>query len=170
MPSPTDLRPLVRRALDRDLAGAGEVSVEAFVGDGHTRPDSGYVDLLRDTARRNREAELLVAVGGADGPVLGCVTFAVGGTPWADVALPHEGEIRMLAVGAAARGRGVGRALVSAAIARSRELGLAGMAFSTRPTMTAAHRIYDALGFLRTPGRDWTAAPGVDLMVYSMRF
>ncbi len=161
--------PTVRRALERDLAGAGEVSVAAFVGDGHTRPGSPYVDLLRDTARRNREAELLVAVDGA-GAVLGCVTFAPGGTAWADVAGPGEGEIRMLAVGAAARGRGVGRALVAAAIGRSRELGLAGMAFSTRPAMTAAHRIYDALGFVRTPGRDWSAAPGMDLWVYTMRF
>ncbi|MFJ5923336.1 GNAT family N-acetyltransferase [Kitasatospora sp. NPDC092948] len=162
--------PIVRRALDHDLAGAGEVSIEAFVGDGFTDPGSGYVGLLRDAARRNREAELLVAVDGADGPVLGCVTFAAGGTEWADIALPHEGEIRMLAVAAAARGRGIGRLLVSAAIDRSRELGLAGMAFSTRPTMTAAHRIYDALGFLRTPERDWEAAPGMNLMVYTMRF
>ncbi|QKW21491.1 GNAT family N-acetyltransferase [Kitasatospora sp. NA04385] len=168
MRSPT-VRPLVRRALDRDLAGAGEVSVEAFVGDGHTRPDSPYVELLRDAARRGREAELLVAVDDA-GAVLGCVTFAPGGTAWADVAGPAEGEIRMLAVGAAARGRGVGRALVEAAIGRSRELGLAGMAFSTRPAMTAAHRIYAALGFVRSPERDWSPTPGTDLLVYTMRF
>ncbi|MFJ4676168.1 MULTISPECIES: GNAT family N-acetyltransferase [unclassified Kitasatospora] len=161
--------PTVRRALDRDLAGAGEVSVEAFVGDGHTRPDSPYAALLRDAARRNREAELLVAVDDG-GAVLGCVTFAPGGTAWADVAHPDEGEIRMLAVGAAARGRGVGRALVRASIARSRELRLAGMAFSTRPSMTAAHRIYDALGFVRSPARDWSAAPGTDLWVYTTRF
>ncbi|MFD8480262.1 hypothetical protein [Kitasatospora sp. NPDC059673] len=44
------------------------------------------------------------------------------------------------------------------------------MASSTRPQMTAAHRIYDALGFLRAPERDWEAAPGVDLMVCTMRF
>ncbi|MFC8717398.1 GNAT family N-acetyltransferase [Kitasatospora sp. NPDC057198] len=161
--------PLVRRALARDLAGAGEVSVEAFVGDGHTRPGSPYVDLLRDAARRDREAELLVAVDGA-GAVLGCVTLAPGGTAWADVARPGEGEIRMLAVGAAARGRGVGRALVAAAVERCRELGLAGMAFSTRPAMTAAHRLYRALGFVRCPERDWSAAPGTDLLVYTMRF
>ncbi|OKJ07548.1 GNAT family N-acetyltransferase [Kitasatospora sp. CB01950] len=170
MHSPTDRVTLVRRALDHDLAGAAEVTVEAFVGDGHTRPESDYVELLRDAARRNREAEVLVAVDRADGSVLGSVTFAAGGNPWADIARPDEGEIRMLAVGAAARGRGVGRALVSAAIDRSRELGLAGMAFSTRPTMTAAHRIYDVLGFVRTPERDWAPAPGVDLMVYTMRF
>ncbi|BAJ30707.1 MULTISPECIES: GNAT family N-acetyltransferase [Kitasatospora] len=161
--------PIVRRALVHDLAGAGEVSVAAFVGDGHTRPDSPYVELLRDAARRDREAELLVAVDGS-GAVLGCVTFAPGGTPWADTAGPGEGEIRMLAVGPAARGRGVGRALVEASIARSRELGLGGMAFSTRPAMTAAHRIYEALGFVRTPERDWSPVPGTDLMVYTMRF
>ncbi|MFJ1752287.1 GNAT family N-acetyltransferase [Kitasatospora sp. NPDC088134] len=163
--------PIVRRALDRDLAAAAEVTVEAFVGDGHTRPDSDYVHLLRDTARRNREAELLVAVDDAGtGAVLGCVTFAAGGTPWADIAGPDEGEIRMLAVGAAARGRGVGRALVAASMDRSRELGLAGMAFSTRPEMRHAHRIYDALGFALAPERYWSPHPGTDLLVYTMRF
>lgn len=161
--------PIIRRALDRDLAGAGEVTVEAFVGDGHTRPDSDYVHRLRDAAARNREAELLVAVDEA-GAVLGCVTFAPGGNPWANVAGPNEGEIRMLAVGAAARGRGVGRALVAAAMDRSRELGLAGMAFSTQPAMVFAHRIYHSLGFARAPERDWRPYPGLDLMVYAIRF
>ncbi|KJK59798.1 GNAT family N-acetyltransferase [Saccharothrix sp. ST-888] len=161
---------LIRRALEEDLEAAGDVTVEAFVGDGHTSPDSGYVELLRDAGRRNQEAELLVAVDPHSRQVLGCVTLAVGGTEWADIAAPHEGEIRMLAVGAAARGRGAGEALVRAAMTRCRELGLAGMAFSTRPGMKAAHRIYERLGFARTPGRDWAPAPGIDLMVYSITF
>ncbi|MDH6123323.1 N-acetyltransferase [Kitasatospora sp. GP82] len=161
---------LIRRALEEDLEAAGEVTVEAFVGDGHTPPDSGYVQLLRDAARRNQEAELLVAVDAHSQAVLGCVTLAVGGTEWADIAAPHEGEIRMLAVGSAARGRGTGEALVRATVARCRELGLAGMAFSTRPAMEAAHRIYERVGFRRTPERDWEPAPGIDLMVYSITF
>jgi hypothetical protein len=33
--------------------------------------------------------------------------------------------------------------------------------------MTAAHRLYQRLGFTRLPERDWSAAPGVDLMVYA---
>ncbi|MDH6705099.1 ribosomal protein S18 acetylase RimI-like enzyme [Kitasatospora sp. MAA19] len=161
---------LIRQARSEDLDDAGRITVEAFVGDGHTSPTSGYVKLLRDAARRAREAELLVAVDAAEGRVLGCVTFAVGGTEWADIAAPSEGEIRMLATAAAARGRGVGEALVRATVARSRELGLAGMAFSTRPEMTAAHRIYERTGFLRTPERDWAPYPGMDLMVYTMAF
>ncbi|MBV6700050.1 GNAT family N-acetyltransferase [Kitasatospora aureofaciens] len=161
---------LIRRARPEDLDDAGRITVEAFVGDGHTAPGSSYVEHLRDADRRAREAELLVAVDAAEGQVLGCVTFAVGGTEWADIATPQEGEIRMLATAAAARGRGVGEALVRAAVARSRELGLAGMAFSTRPRMTAAHRIYERLGFRRTPERDWAPYPGMDLMVYSLAF
>ncbi|WP_406202955.1 GNAT family N-acetyltransferase [Kitasatospora sp. NBC_01560] len=161
---------VIRPALEADLEAAGRITVEAFVGDGHTSPTSDYVGLLRDTARRAREAELLVAVDATDGRVLGCVTFAVGGTEWADIASPQEGEIRMLATATAARGRGVGEALVRATVARSRELGLAGMAFSTRPEMKAAHRIYDRVGFHRTPGRDWSPVPGVDLLVYTVAF
>ncbi|MQS13962.1 GNAT family N-acetyltransferase [Streptomyces kaniharaensis] len=161
---------VIRRAHEEDLEDAGRVTVEAFVGDGHTAPDSRYVELLRDAARRSREAELLVAVDTAGGRVLGCVTLAVGGTEWADIATPREGEIRMLATAAAARGRGVGEALVRAAMDRSRELGLAGMAFSTRPEMTAAHRVYERIGFRRTPERDWSPYPGMDLMVYSLAF
>ncbi|MFJ7906270.1 GNAT family N-acetyltransferase [Kitasatospora sp. NPDC096204] len=161
---------LIRQALPEDLADAGRITVEAFVGDGFTNPASGYVDLLRNSERRAREAELLVAVDAAGAGVLGCVTFAVGGTEWADIATPREGEIRMLATAPAARGRGVGEALVRAAVARSHELGLAGMAFSTRPEMTTAHRIYERTGFRRTPERDWAPYPGMDLMVYTMAF
>ncbi|MEU4115911.1 N-acetyltransferase [Kitasatospora sp. NPDC028055] len=161
---------LIRHALPRDLEDAGRITVEAFVGDGYTKPTSDYVELLRDAGRRSREAELLVAVDGADEQVLGCVTFAVGGTEWADIATPQEGEIRMLATAAASRGRGVGEALVRACVARSRELGLTGMAFSTRPEMTAAHRVYERVGFRRTPERDWAPYPGMDLMVYTMAF
>lgn len=165
---------IIRTALPEDLGPAGEVTVEAFVGDGHTAPGSDYITLLRDAQRRAAEAELLVAVDPADlsrgpsGRVLGCVTFAVGGTEWADIATPHEGEIRMLAAAADARGRGVGESLVRACVARSRELGLTGMAFSTRPAMTAAHRIYERVGFRRSPERDWRPRPEIDLWVYSL--
>jgi ribosomal protein S18 acetylase RimI-like enzyme len=165
---------LIRTATAADLDPAGAVTVEAFVGDGHTHSDSPYVSLLADAARRAAEAELLVAVDPADlstgptGRVLGCVTFAVGGTEWADIATPSEGEIRMLAASAVARGRGVGEALVRACVQRSRDLGLTGMAFSTRPGMKAAHRIYERVGFRRAPERDWCPRPEIELWVYAM--
>ncbi|MGW4891276.1 GNAT family N-acetyltransferase [Kitasatospora sp. NPDC004240] len=159
---------VIRRALDSDLAAVGAVTHEAFVGDGHSPADGPYAAQLLDARPRFEQAELLVAVDPGDGRLLGCVTFAVGGTPFADIAAPHEGEIRMLAVGRAARGRGAGEALVRASIARSRELGLDGMAFSTKPSMTSAHRLYERLGFRRAPERDWEVRPGIVLWVYTM--
>ncbi|MER7706302.1 N-acetyltransferase [Kitasatospora sp. NPDC097605] len=161
---------VIRPARAEEFEEAGRITVEAFVGDGFTSPEGAYVHRLRDAATRAAEAELLVAVDAADGTVLGTVTFAVGGTAWADIATPAEGEIRMLATAPAARGRGAGEALVRAALARSRELGLAGMAFSTQREMTTAHRIYERVGFRRAPQRDWSPVPGVDLMVYSLAF
>ena len=41
------------------------------------------------------------------------------------------------------------------------------MVISTDPRMTAAHRLYERLGFTRLPERDWSPMPGVDLLVYA---
>jgi hypothetical protein len=40
------------------------------------------------------------------------------------------------------------------------------MVLSTDPRMAAAHRLYQRLGFLRLPERDWSPVPGVVLLVY----
>jgi hypothetical protein len=34
--------------------------------------------------------------------------------------------------------------------------------------MTAAHRLYESLGFVRDPARDWAPVPGVDLLAYRL--
>jgi hypothetical protein len=33
--------------------------------------------------------------------------------------------------------------------------------------MTAAHRLYERLGFKRAPERDWTPLPGITLLIYT---
>jgi len=58
----------------------------------------------------------------------------------------------MLAVAPEARGRGVGAALVRAAAERARATeACERLALSTQPTMHSAHRLYERLGFTRTP-------------------
>lgn len=163
---PDSLAWTVRRATPDDYAAVGELTVRAYVDDGHLPAGMPYAAVLADAASRDREGELWVAVEEESGRVLGSVTFAAPGSGYAELAGPQEGEFRMLAVAHGARGRGVGEALVRHCIERARELGLHGLVMSTQPSMLPAHRVYERLGFVRDPGRDWEPVPGVDLLAY----
>ena len=39
---------------------------------------------------------------------------------------------------------------------------------SSLAQMAGAHRLYEGLGFVRVPHRDWSPHPGVDLVAYSL--
>ena len=150
---------LLRRARPEDHAAVAEATLAAYRP--HLHPGSAYVERLRDTAARDRDAELWVAV--EDERVLGSVTVCPEGSPWRELAAPGEGEFRMLAVAPEAQGRGVGRALVELVLERFRATGTAVVVLSSESSMASAHRLYRRLGFVRTPERDWSPAPGVDL-------
>ena len=157
----------IRRALLEELEEVGRLTAEVYVSDGYLAEGDGYVIELVDTPRRAREAEIWVAVD--DGQVLGSVTFAPVGSAYREIGRDDEGEFRMLAVSPAARGRGIGRALVERCVQRSRELGYAGVRMSSMDVMTSAHRIYERLGFTRVPEDDWSPEPGVALLAYAAR-
>lgn len=119
----------------------------------------GYRAELADVARRARETVVLVAVDGSD-VLLGSVTFVPGLGPYAEFEGPDEAGIRMLVVGPAAQGRGVGRALVEACVERARAAGKARVSLHTTPSMLTAQRLYQRLGFRRAPERDWMPGDG----------
>ncbi|MET8507921.1 GNAT family N-acetyltransferase [Streptomyces sp. NPDC004787] len=154
----------IRAVRPEEHEALGELTAHAYLADGFLAfgEDDDYAHLLRDVARRAAEAEVLVAVD-TDGTVLGGVTFTTGSGEWADIAEPDEAEFRMLAVAHAARGRGVGEALVRACVERARALdGIHRLVLSTQPTMGTAHRVYGRLGFVRAPERDWKPLPDLD--------
>ena len=79
-----------------------------------------------------------------------------------------EVEVRAFAVAPGAQRRGIGRALMRAVIDMARAAGAERIVLCTQPTMTAAQRLYQAEGFTRIPDRDWTPAPGMRLLAYSL--
>jgi ribosomal protein S18 acetylase RimI-like enzyme len=156
----------VRPAHTSELAAVGDLTVAGYAADGLLLEDDPYADHLRDAVSRAREAELYVAV--ADGQLAGTVTYCPQGSPWSEVARPGEGEFRMLAVSPAFRRRGIAQALVGLCIERSRELGYEAVLLCSLDAQRAAHRIYERLGFVRLPERDWSPYDGVDLRAFRL--
>ena len=73
-------------------------------------------------------------------------------------------EIRMLGVAPNAQGRGAGTALVRECVARAG--GSRRVVLSTQTVAHGSHRLYERLGFVREPARDWAPVPGVALLCY----
>lgn len=161
----------IRPARAPELPAVGALTVAGYDSEGYllrddgTR-DEGYAAWLGDAAARARDAVLLVAV--EREVLLGTVTWCPPGATTREVAtLPHQGELRTLAVAPAARGRGVGGALVDRCLEEARSAGLTEVVLSSLPTMVPAHRLYVARGFVRRPELDWRPHPDVPLWVFS---
>ena len=157
----------LRRARPEDydaIAAATVAAYEPLLGS----TESSYVERLRNSEARDHEAELWVAVAPDDRDVLGTVTLCREGSPWREIGAAGEGEFRMLAVAPHAQGQGVGETLVRHVLDRFREEGAVAVVLSSTPGMAAAHRLYERLGFLRCPERDWAPLPGVELLAYRL--
>ncbi len=153
----------IRAARREEFATIGVLTVEIYVGEGHVSTGSPYIGELLDTAGRARDAEVIVAARADD--VLGSVTIARPGTPYADIARPDELEFRMLAVDRRARGAGVGAALVRSVLDTARTEDFGAVVLTTMPLMADARRLYERLGFRHVPERDWATDSGKPLTV-----
>ena len=179
---------VIRVAGADDVAAAGALTAQAYRADGLIDDGDEYAAELLDAARRAREATLLVAlvsfgptepgraddvggrdtagIGGSAHALVGTVTLAPAGSPYAEIAGPGELEVRMLAVAPQARRRGIAEELTRAAMLEAVRLGAQRVVLSTLDTMTSAHRLYRRAGFGRVPGRDWQHG-GVAFRVYT---
>ena len=158
---------LIRPARETEYDEIGELMVRVYLAEGYTRTGSHYPGVLRDVAGRAATADVVVAAA-EDGRLLGTVTYAGPGSPYAEVADgPDEAGFRMLVVDPAARGRGVGAELVRWCEQRARDQGVRVLRLSTQASMTAAGRLYQRLGYVRTPELDWVPEPDVELVTYA---
>ena len=154
----------VQPARPEDFAAIAELTVAVYVDGGLASPD--YAPELADVEGRASRADLLVVRDPA-GRVVGSVALVLKGDFGNVTTSDEEAAFRMLVVDPAAQGRGIGELLVRTCLDRARAAGKRRMVLSTDPLMTAAHLLYQRLGFTRLPERDWSPAPGVDLMVYA---
>lgn len=145
-----------------DEAGAiGALTQRVYSAGGWT--NEGYDVELLDARARIEHATLLVAE--QEHALVGTVTIALPGTPFAEISRPDEAEIRMLAVAEDARRAGIASQLIDASEGYARAAGMAGVVLSTESGMHAAHHLYERRGYLRDTSRDWEAG-GFRLLVY----
>lgn len=160
---------LIRPAVPADYDAVARITRDAYLAAGYfASADHPYMLQVQDVAKRVGQATVWVAE--RAGSVVGSVTLAVAGEPFADIALADELEFRMLVVDPAVQRSGAGKAMVEAIIAHAKSLdGITAVALTTGSTWESAHGLYRKIGFQRVPERDWFV-PDTDikLLVYRL--
>lgn len=141
----------LREADEGDAAAVAALWTEAYAEAGPEGRQEPYA--LQEYFAVAAFAHVTVAVDEA-GEVVAVAAVFPPGAPGRSVAGPGEAEFARLAVAERARRQGVGRALVLGAVERARGLGAERVALWSRPYQTAAHALYEELGWRRVPGRD----------------
>lgn len=157
----------IRPAVEADFPAVARITGDSYLSAGYfDDPAHPYMVKIMDVAARARQATIWVAE--REGRIIGSVTLALAGEPYADIALKDELEFRMLVVDPAVQRSGAGKAMVEAILDHAKTLpGIRGVSLTTGKAWESAHGLYRKTGFERVPQRDWFV-PGTDikLLVY----
>jgi predicted N-acetyltransferase YhbS len=155
----------------RDAGASDREAIEAVTLSAYQQFGAVMPPALWDRYRQNIVSTLAAAppktqiVAEAGGQIVGSVLLYPAGTQivppgGASMALALP-EVRLLAVAPSARGQGIGALLMDECVRRARESGAKALTLHTTDMMQAAMRLYERLGFQRTPALDFEPAPGV---------
>lgn len=163
---------LLRDARPADADAIRDVTLAAY-GEYAARMPPGlwtaYRENIQATLAAPQPAEQIVAEDG--GAVVGTVLlypprrFAPSPDTTIDTPWP---EVRRLAVPPAARGRGIGAALMHECVRRARRAGVPVLSLHTTDLMETAMRMYERMGFVREPALDFSPAPAVTIKGYRL--
>lgn len=154
----------VRDARPEEYDEVGEATVSGYGADDSM---AEYRAVLRDVATRSKSADIIVAT--LDATIVGAAAYPHKGGDYEDIAFaPHEAEFRMLTTTPAGRGLGIGELLSRECIRRARRDGRTHVVISVAPGNAPAERIYQRLGFIRDPQRDWNASDGFALQCWDL--
>lgn len=156
---------MIRTALPEEFDSVGELMASVYVGEGFSLPEAA--DRLKDVAGKAETADLLVAIDD-QGELVGSIFLVLDG-PLRQVAEFGEAEVRTLCVHPSARRKGWGEKLMKECVVRATSAGKHAIVLSTQPTMVAAHKLYEKLGFEQQRTRDWKRGNGAEMRVYSRK-
>lgn len=153
----------IRPARADELPALGRLVADAYAAlPGMPGPEEqpGYYAMVRDAAARARNPAIrILAAVTPSGELLGSADliedmahYGSGGTA---SSRRNAAGIRLLAVAPTARGHGVGKALARHCIERARALGRSAVVLHTTRAMQTAWRMYEQLGFERSPDLDF---------------
>jgi len=161
-----EIRPV--RHGEHEAAGRVTASAYEVFGPAGASPNADYLARVADVAARADHAVVLGAF--EDRRVLGTVTLELDGRiPGGHPRAPLEGDqanVRMLGVNPGVQRRGIGRRLMEASIDAARQAGKRRVTLETTEEMTAAQRLYEAMGFVR--GADLVWEDGFRLRTYEL--
>jgi ribosomal protein S18 acetylase RimI-like enzyme len=145
------------RPEEQEAAGRATAAAYAVFAPGGASPNADYLARVADVGARAEHALVLGAL--EDGEVLGTVTLELngripGGHPRAPLE-EDQANVRMLGVDPGVQRQGIGRRLMEASIDEARRAGKRRVTLETTEEMTAAQRLYEAMGFVRGPDLVW---------------
>ena len=148
-----------------DYDAIDRLTARAYAPSGFAADDPYFIEIL-NVAQRAQQALILVAR--QNGVPVGTLTCALPGSIWQEIARADEAELRILAVTPEQQRQGIGSALIRASAEYARRTGCTALVLSSAAWMTAAHHLYQRLGFRHTPERDWQPRADVYLATYRL--
>jgi GNAT superfamily N-acetyltransferase len=148
----------IRRAQLGDAQRIGDLTVQAYVHGGHLEPGSAYVETLQNAA--SRIDETFVAVDDTE-TIIGAISLFPTGSPGTEIASEGEAEFRFLAIDPKYWGQDIGRTLIAYAEDAAQSAGITAMVLRVIDMNPRGLALYEHLGYVREPDRDWTLPPRV---------
>lgn len=167
---------LIRDFRASDLSAVTELTMAAYAEfESLWPPDAwqSYIAVMKQTLAGDDPPRTHI-VAERDGVVVGSVLLIPANTPLiapddSTVVFPYA-EVRMLCVPPAERGKRVARALMDECVRRTRAVGSPALGLHTIDMMEAAVRLYEQMGFMRTPETDFRPTPEIWIKGYRLNF